>query len=111
VALVDGIGFADVSVWAPPGVDGEGGGVDEVGGTAGDGVAAVAGVADDGVDCASVVGALDDVGAAGFDVVAHAAPAIVMIAAALAVATFPSREFIATLLSFEGRRTPPMSAG
>ena len=108
-ALVDGAGFVDVSLCAPFVVGDEGGDVDDVGGMAvdgdmaGDGVDVAADVLAAGVDCASMAAdALDDVGAAWSDVVAHAAPAIVMIAAAPAVATFISKEFIATLLSLGG---------
>ena len=56
----------------------------------------MAAVLDEGVDCASVVAdAVDEAGDAASDVVAHATPATVMMAAAATVASFPGKEFIA----------------
>jgi len=118
VPLPDAAVFPDASLDVPPDADEDG---DAPAGADGDalvvdgavdgaGVAAVvADVSGDRVDCASFVAdALDDVAAAGSDVVAHAAPASAMKAAAHAVASFPDEEFIAILLSLGGR---PMAAG
>jgi hypothetical protein len=67
-----------------------------------DGAEVAPGALDDDVDCASIVADADESLADG---VAPAVPAVVVRAAApAAIASFLSKEFIATLLSFEGRR-------
>jgi hypothetical protein len=113
VPALDAAVLPDASLDIPPvvDVDGDGGDVDgaldegaavDCDGVE-DGVEVAPGALDDGVDCASVVAVADD--SAVPDGVAHATPAIIMMAAAPPVASFLGKEFIATLLSFEGRRT------
>jgi len=119
LALPGAAVFPGVSLDVPPAVDEDG---DAADGAAGEGVTVdgaldgagvvvvVVDVSGDGVDCASVVADAPDDGAAWPEVVAHAAPASVMRATAHAVANFPSNESIATLLSIQDGRWPPVSA-
>lgn len=123
LALPGAAVFPGVSLDVPPAVDEDGDAADGAtgGGLIVDGAvdgavdwagvaAVVVDVSGDGVDCASVVADAPDDGAAWPEVVAHAAPASVMRAAAHAVANFPSNESIATLLSIQDGRWPPVSA-